>query len=340
MYVGQSTARGSNRNWAWSTLSSDVPQREQVVDLIDRLALGVEAVQLDVLEGPFDLEPLLFERRRELGLLAAQRERLHHLLAACDRRLGACQLRLHAAAPREAPLGNDDRLALVVVQRVLGEEGADVVDERAVLERVDATGRDLRDRWSALGSGRGDGDDRGDHHVDGDHVDRALRRAGELLQQPTGVGDDHRLRHAEPADPSRPRLGPRRFDDRRTDDADRHVALRLGQRLLTERLGERVGVRPADRRRPCPPRGDELILHPTRPELLGLRRQGRRAGGADLVAGVAAELGELDGLTAEGLGVALEAPGRGDLRLQDRPMSNGPSLTSCSGALPRRLPAT
>ena len=59
-----------------------LPERQQVVDLVDRLALRVEAVQLDVLERPFDLQPLLLERGRELGLLAAQWKRLHQPLAA------------------------------------------------------------------------------------------------------------------------------------------------------------------------------------------------------------------------------------------------------------------
>ena len=74
MYSIQSTARGSKPNASRSDLGQVVPQRHQVVDLVDRLALGVEPVQLDVLEGALDLEPLALERRRELGLLAAQRE--------------------------------------------------------------------------------------------------------------------------------------------------------------------------------------------------------------------------------------------------------------------------
>ena len=49
---------------------------------------------------------------------------------------------------------------------------------------------------------------------------------GNSLQQAAGVGDDHRLGHAEAADPARLRLGERRLDDRRAHDADRHVALR------------------------------------------------------------------------------------------------------------------
>ena len=59
-----------------------LPHRHQVVDLVDRLALGVQAVQLDVLERPLDLDALGLQAGGELGLLAAQRQRLEHLLAA------------------------------------------------------------------------------------------------------------------------------------------------------------------------------------------------------------------------------------------------------------------
>ena len=77
MYVGQSTARGSKLNAAWSAASSVVPHRQQVVDLVDRLALGVEAVQLDVLAARGRRRALaLLELRRPRRLLAAQRQRL------------------------------------------------------------------------------------------------------------------------------------------------------------------------------------------------------------------------------------------------------------------------
>ncbi len=41
-----------------------VPQREQVVDAVDRFALGVRAVQLDVRERALGFVPALFEARR------------------------------------------------------------------------------------------------------------------------------------------------------------------------------------------------------------------------------------------------------------------------------------
>ena len=59
--VGQSTLRGSKLNAARSAASRLVPHRQQVVDLVDRLALGVQAVQLDVLERPLDLWRLRLE---------------------------------------------------------------------------------------------------------------------------------------------------------------------------------------------------------------------------------------------------------------------------------------
>ena len=58
MYVGQSMARGSKPNVALVVGERRSHMRHQVVDLVDRLALRVQAVQLDVLERPLDLDPL------------------------------------------------------------------------------------------------------------------------------------------------------------------------------------------------------------------------------------------------------------------------------------------
>src|SRR5690606_30733740 len=121
------------------------------------------------------------------------------------------------------------------------------------------------------------------------------------------VADDHGLGHAEPADPARPRFGPGRLDDRRADDADRNRAFRLGERLLGKGLRERVRVGPADARRARPPGLDELVLHPSLAELLGLGRERRRTGRAEFLAGFLAEADELFRLAAEGLGVAFQA---------------------------------
>ena len=184
-------------------VAEGVPQCEQVVDLVDRFTLGVEAVELDVLLRGLDLGPLVVERRGELGLAAAQRERVEHLLGAGEHCHRTVELALDLAAPGEVPLGHQDRLTLGVVQRVLGEPTADVVDHRPVLERVHAARCDLGDRRGPLGAGRGDADDRCDHDVDRDHVDGAFRHPRELLEEAAGVGDDHRLGHAEPANPVR-----------------------------------------------------------------------------------------------------------------------------------------
>ena len=118
----------------------------EVVDLVDRLALGVEPVELDVGERPLDLEALGLDLRRPLGLPSTQRQVLEHLLAGGRAPSWPVELALHPAASGEPPLGDHDRLALGVVDRVLAEPAADVVDEHPVLQRVDAAGRDLRDR--------------------------------------------------------------------------------------------------------------------------------------------------------------------------------------------------
>ncbi len=235
------------------------------------------------------------------------------LLAAGEHRLGASELALDAATSDELPFGGDDRLALGVVHRMLAEPAAGVVDERAVLQRVDAAGRDLRDRWGLVGPEGGDGDDRGDDEVDRDDVDGALRGAGECAEQSAGVGDDHGLGHPEAADPARLRFGEGRLDDRRSDDRDGDGALHVGERLLAERLGERVGVRPADAGRPRPARLDQLVLDPPLADLFGLRRERRCAGGAEFGAGLGAELDEVGRLAARRIAVGAEAAAGGDL---------------------------
>ena len=194
---------------------------------------------------------------------------------------------------------------------------------------------------SAGGSAGGGVDDGGDHEVDGDHVDGALGHAGELLQQAAGVGDDHRLGHAEAADPAGERLVDRRLDDRRPHDRHRDVAAVLQQGPLAEGLGVGVGVGPAERRGAGPAGLDHLLLHPGAAALLGLGGERGDAGGAELGAGLLAEPGQRVGPAAVGLGVGARLAGaRRPRPRQSTSMKNGLSWTGISGAAPRRLPAT
>ena len=220
---------------------------------------------------------------------------------------------MHPAAPGESPFGDDDRLAGGVVERVLDEPSTDVVDERAVLERVDPPGRDLADRRRPVRTEGGHGDDRGDDKIDGDHVDGSLGNAWKLAQQAAAVGEDHRLRHAEATDPPWARLGPCRLDDRRPNDAHRHVAAGIHEGLFAERLGVGVGIRPADTRCSRSAGLDELIANPPLAQLLRLGGQGGGAGRAELAAGVGAEPDEAIGAPAGGLAVAPQPARRGDL---------------------------
>ena len=261
--------------------------------------------------------------------------------------LARCSWRLHPAPARERPVGHHDGLALVVVERVLEEPGADQVDQAAVAQRVLRARRHLHDLghgWPgvALGALGRHGDDGADHEVDGDDVDDALGHAGELLEQAAGVGDDHRLGHAEAADPAGAGLGQRRLDDRRPHDADRHVALGLDQRPLAERLGVGVGVGPAERGGAGPAGLDQSVARPSAlAELLGLGGQRRRAGRAELGCGPPCGTRR----ASRGCGSRPRrrcGPGgrRRPRRASRRPTKNGLSSTSCSRAAPRRLPAT
>ena len=284
-----------------------VPHRDQLVDLVDRLALGVQAVQLHVLVRPVDLVLLLLQVRCPGGLATAQRQRLQHSLGLLGDALRALQLFLHATTRGELPLRHFDRLALRVVQRVLGEPGAHVVDQQLVLQRVDASAGHLGDRRSALGTRCRDCDDGRDDDVDRDDVDGAFGNAGELLQQPTGVAEDDWLGHAETTDPAGERLGQRRFDDAGSHDADRHVALGLGERLLAERLGVGVGVGPTDAGGASAAGFHQLRLHPCLAQALRLGGECRAAGCAQLLVGFATEVGELLDAAAGGVYIATEA---------------------------------
>ncbi len=154
----------------------------------------------------------------------------------------------------------------------------------------------------------------GDDEVDRDHVDGALGDAGELVEQAAGVGDEHRLGHAEPADPAGLRLGQSAdsmIDGRTIDTGTR--TLDVGQRLLAERLRERVGVGPADAGGTGAAGLDQLVLDPAFAELLGLRGERRGAGGAEFGAGLGAELLEPFAGAARGVGVGAQAPAGGHL---------------------------
>ena len=290
-----------------------LPAGEQPIDAVDRLALGVGAVELDVGERPLDLLPLALQGGRPGRLLAPEGQGLQRPLALVDGALGPLELPLHATAARERPVGHEDGLTLGVVDRVVGEEGADHVDEVAVPQGVDRAGGDLRDP-RLIGDGpRGGVDDGGHDEVDRDHVDRALGHAGELLQQPSGVGDDHRLGHPEPADPSGEGLVERRLDDRRAHDRHGHIAPVLQERPLPEGLRVGVGVGPPEGRRPSATRLDHLLLHPGAAALLGLAGQRGHAGGPDLMAGLLPEAGERIRSAAVGLGVGASPAGAVDL---------------------------
>ena len=179
-------------------------QLEQVVDPVARVGLRVGAVELHVAQGPFGHGVAVLDTGGQLRLPASDRQGSDQLLGEIHGRVGAAELSLHAPAPGEGPLGHADGLAPVVVEGVALEEAGGELDQAAVAQRVPHAGGDVVHlRPPRLGPAGGDGQDGGHHQVDRDDVDDALGHAGELAQQPAGVGDDDRLRHAEAPDPAR-----------------------------------------------------------------------------------------------------------------------------------------
>ena len=117
----------------------------------------------------------------------------------------------------------------------------------------------------------------------------------------------------------KPRIHPgrgswqRRLDDRRPHDRDRHRAAVLQEGPLAEGLGVGVGVGPAEGRGAGAAGLDHLLLHPRGAALLGLGRQRRDAGGAQLGAGLLAEPLERIGAAALRVGVGAGPAGAVDL---------------------------
>ena len=148
--------------------------------MIDRFALGVQAVELHVLVGALDVLLAFVELGRPRGLGAAQWKHLQNLLGAGGHCLRALELLLHFSACGELPLGHNDWLALGVVQRMLGEPRAHVVDEQFVLQRIDAAAGHLGDARGLLGAQGGNGDDGGHNDVYWDDVDSAFGYARKL----------------------------------------------------------------------------------------------------------------------------------------------------------------
>ncbi len=201
-----------------------VPQGQEAVDPEVGLGLGVGAVELDIAEGPLGPGVLLLDAGGQVGPLAADGQDAEEPFGQGEGGGGPAQLALHPAPAREGPLGDDDRLAVGVVEGMLGEPRLHQVDELAVAQGVPHAGRHLVDAGAAgVGPGGGHGQDGRHHQIDRDDVDHPFGDAGELPQQSPGVRDDDRLGHAEAPDPAGSRFGQRRLDDRGADHGDGHV---------------------------------------------------------------------------------------------------------------------
>ena len=101
---------------------------------------------------------------------------------------------------------------------------------------------DVRPVVGVQGAAGGNGADSGHHEVNWDDVDGSFGDTGELLQEASGVGNDDRLGHPEPSDPTGGGFGDGRLDDGGADHADRNGTRRLSRGDFTECLGIGVGV--------------------------------------------------------------------------------------------------
>ena len=218
-----------------------VPKCQQAVEAIDGFAFGVCAVDLDIAKGPFGLFALFFNCCAPLGLFAAQGERAEDAFGTPKSFGRSFELALDSAAAGKRPGRHDDGLALGVVQRTLLEPRADKVDQAAVVQRVLRTRGNLNNLRFELGALCGDRNDRSGNKIDRNDVDNAFGNAGEFFEKTACVTDDDRLGHTESANPAGNWFSKRRFNNRRTHDADRHIAAGFNKRTLAE--GFCVGVR-------------------------------------------------------------------------------------------------
>ena len=182
--------------------------------------------------GPVDVGSGLLEAGRQLGLLAPQRQGPERLLGHVEQPSVA-----RSSWPCTRPRPGKVHSGTTIGWPSRSYTGCSVNQPctrstrrryRSGLTPPEATWVMSGEPSSFTGPAGGDGDGGGDDEVDGDDVDDALGHAGELLEEAAGVADDHRLGHAEAADPARPRLGERRLDDRRPHD--RHRARRPAPR--------------------------------------------------------------------------------------------------------------
>ena len=128
-----------------------VPQGQEPVHPVERVGLGVGAVELDVAEGPVGQQVLLLQGGHPLGLLAPDGQRPDHPLGQRHGLGGPGQLALDPPAARERPLGHHDGLAVLVVEGVLLEPGGHQLDEPAVAERVPDPGGHVVHRRAGVG---------------------------------------------------------------------------------------------------------------------------------------------------------------------------------------------
>ena len=104
-------------------------------------------------------------------------------------------------------------MSVIVIERVLGEPTAHVIDKSPIFQRIDSTGGNLCDGGRVIWAGCSNCNDRRNHDVNRNDVDGAFWNARELFEKPSCVADDDRFRHTEAADPTGTRFCPCGFDN-------------------------------------------------------------------------------------------------------------------------------
>ena len=254
-----------------------LPDVHQVLRLIDAVDVRVDAVELEDLEGAVQPDPALVEVVRDARHVGAGGKPLDDPLGDVDRSFHRLGPPLDLVLRWERPFRRPDRLAVAVAQGMDLEVLPAEVDHGPQPERVPVAGGRVVDAVLARpGRRRRHRQNRVDDEVGRDQVEHRVGQAGEVGQHPAGEGQDDRLRHSEALQPAGEGLGQGALDDRRPQDAERHLPMQLDDRALCHRLGERVDVREAHSPGVDAAPLDEPVLDPLLAQPLDGARHRRR----------------------------------------------------------------
>ena len=196
-----------------------VPYLRDVARIEDAVDLGVDAVELDEVDGAFQALAFPVEVIGDLCDIGAEGQSLHNPLRRFNEAQGGGGLGRELAASRISPGRGAYGLPVFVAQRIFGEVPPGRVLDLAEPQRIPSAGCGMVDARLVIGWRiRGYRQDGVDDEVGRDDVEQGVGKAREVLQDAAPESQDQWLGHAEAFEPARERLGQRALDDGRSHD--------------------------------------------------------------------------------------------------------------------------